>query len=47
MSENDATALIAPTKTLINAYKVWAKGNGILRVKKALGEPRNQNYMKF
>ena len=27
MSENIGTLSNAPTKTLINAYKVWAKGN--------------------
>jgi len=48
MSENIGTLSNAPTKTLINAYEVWAKGNPGLLItgnvmidRKALGEPRN------
>ena len=57
MSENIGTISNAPTKTLINAYKVWAKGNPGLLItgnvmidSKALGEPRNvvvEDYTHF
>ena len=57
MSENIGTLSNAPTKTLINAYKVWAKGNPGLLItgnvmidSKALGEPRNvvvEDYTHF
>ena len=57
MSENIGTLSNAPTKTLINAYKVWAKGNPGLLItgnvmidSKALGEPRNvvvEDYTNF
>ena len=57
MSENIGTLGNAPTKTLINAYRVWAKGNPGLLVtgnimidSKALGEPRNvvvEDYTNF
>ena len=57
MSENIGTLSNAPTKTLINAYKVWAKGNPGLLItgnvmidRKALGEPRNvvvEDYTHF
>ena len=57
MSENCGTYSNAPTKTLINAYAVWAKGNPGLLVtgnimidSKALGEPRNvvvEDYTHF
>jgi 2,4-dienoyl-CoA reductase-like NADH-dependent reductase (Old Yellow Enzyme family) len=57
MSENIGTLSNAPTKTLINAYKVWAKGNPGLLItgnvmidSKALGEPRNvvvEDYSHF
>jgi len=57
MSENCGTYSNAPTKTLINAYEVWAKGNPGLLITgnvmvdaKALGEPRNvvvEDYTHF
>ena len=57
MSENCGTYSNAPTKTLINAYAVWAKGNPGLLITgnvmvdaKALGEPRNvvvEDYTHF
>lgn len=57
MSENIGTLSNAPTKTLINAYKVWARGNPGLLItgnvmidSKALGEPRNvvvEDYTHF
>ena len=57
MSENIGTLSNAPTKTLINAYKVWAEGNPGLLItgnvmidSKALGEPRNvvvEDYTHF
>ena len=57
MSENIGTLSNAPTKTLINAYKVWAKGNPGLLItgnvmidSKAIGEPRNvvvEDYTHF
>ena len=57
MSENCGTYSNAPTKTLINAYAVWAKGNPGLLItgnvmvdSKALGEPRNvvvEDYTHF
>ena len=57
MSENCGTYGNAPTKTLINAYAVWAKGNPGLLITgnvmvdaKALGEPRNvvvEDYTHF
>ena len=57
MSENCGTYSNAPTKTLINAYAVWAKGNpgllitgNIMVDAKALGEPRNvvvEDYTHF
>ena len=57
MSENIGTLSNAPTKTLINAYEVWAKGNPGLLItgnvmidRKALGEPRNvvvEDYKHF
>ena len=57
MSENIGTLSNAPTKTLINAYEVWAKGNPGLLItgnvmidRKALGEPRNvvvEDYTHF
>ena len=57
MSENCGTYSNAPTKTLINAYAVWAKGNpgllitgNIMVDSKALGEPRNvvvEDYTNF
>ena len=57
MSENVGTLSNAPTKTLINAYKVWAKGNPGLLITgnvmidfKAIGEPRNvvvEDYTHF
>ena len=57
MSENCGTYSNAPTKTLINAYAVWAKGNpgllitgNIMVDSKALGEPRNvvvEDYTHF
>ena len=57
MSENIGTLSNAPTKTLINAYKVWAKGNPGLLItgnvmidSKALGEPGNvvvEDYTNF
>ena len=57
MSENIGTFSNAPSKTLINAYKVWANGNPGLLItgnvmidSKALGEPRNvvvEDYTHF
>ena len=57
MSENCGTYSNAPTKTLINAYAVWAKGNpgllitgNIMIDSRALGEPRNvvvEDYTHF
>lgn len=57
MSENIGTLSNAPSKTLINAYKVWANGNPGLLItgnvmidSKALGEPRNvvvEDYTHF
>ena len=57
MSENIGTLSNAPTKTLINAYKVWAKGSPGLLItgnvmidSKAIGEPRNvvvEDYTHF
>ena len=57
MSENIGTLKNAPTKTLINAYKVWAEGNPGLLItgnvmidSRALGEPRNvvvEDYTHF
>ena len=57
MSENCGTYSNGPTKTLINAYAVWAKGNPGLLItgnvmvdSKALGEPRNvvvEDYTHF
>ena len=57
MSENIGSLSNAPTKTLINAYKVWAKGNPGLLItgnvmidSKAIGEPRNvvvEDYTHF
>ena len=57
MSENIGTYSHAPTATLINAYKVWAKGNpgllitgNIMIDSRALGEPRNvvvEDYRHF
>ena len=57
MSENIGTLSNAPTKTLINAYRVWAKGNPGLLItgnvmidSKAIGEPRNvvvEDYTHF
>ena len=57
MSENIGTYKHAPTKTLINAYKVWAAGQpgllitgNIMVDSKALGEPRNvvvEDYRHF
>ena len=57
MSENIGTLSNAPTKALINAYEVWAKGNPGLLItgnvmidRKALGEPRNvvvEDYTHF
>ena len=57
MSENIGTYSHAPTPTLINAYKVWAKGNpgllitgNIMIDSRALGEPRNvvvEDYRHF
>ena len=57
MSENIGTISNAPSKTLINAYKVWAKGNPGLLItgnvmidSRALGEPRNvvvEDYTHF
>lgn len=48
MSENLGTRSYAPSKTLINAYKVWAQGEAGLLItgnvmidSKALGEPNN------
>tara|TARA_B100000795_G_scaffold14967_1_gene10181 strand:+ start:2474 stop:3697 length:1224 start_codon:yes stop_codon:yes gene_type:complete len=57
MSENFGTRYHAPSKGLINAYKVWAKGNpgllitgNIMVDKMALGEARNvvvEDYKDF
>ena len=57
MSENFGTRNHAPSKDLINAYKVWAKGNPGLLItgnvmvdSKALGESRNvvvEDYKDF
>lgn len=57
MSENIGTISNAPSKTLINTYKVWAKGNPGLLItgnvmidSKAIGEPRNvvvEDYTHF
>lgn len=57
MSENIGTLTNAPTQTLINAYKIWAKGNPGLLItgnvmidSKAIGEPRNvvvEDYTHF
>ena len=57
MSENFGTRNHAPSKDLINAYKVWAKGNPGLLItgnvmvdSKALGEARNvvvEDYKDF
>lgn len=57
MSENMGTLLNAPTKTLINTYRVWAQGNPGLLITgnvmidhRAIGEPRNvvvEDYSHF
>ena len=57
MSENMGTLKNAPTKNLINAYKVWSKGESGLLItgnimidSKAIGEPRNvvvEDYSNF
>ena len=57
MSENFGTANHAPSANLINAYRVWAKGNPGLLItgnvmvdSKALGEARNvvvEDYRHF
>ena len=57
MSENFGTRYHAPSKGLINAYRIWAKGNpgllitgNIMVDSLALGEPRNvvvEDYKNF
>tara|TARA_B100000767_G_scaffold246436_1_gene246002 strand:+ start:85 stop:1305 length:1221 start_codon:yes stop_codon:yes gene_type:complete len=57
MSENMGTLNNAPTKNLINAYRVWSKGEpgllitgNIMVDSKAIGEPRNvvvEDYSNF
>ena len=57
MSENMGTLKNAPTKNLINAYKIWSKGEAGLLItgnimidSNAIGEPRNvvvEDYSNF